>query len=72
MKSGDNKRINTLRPTGICPWYTLKIGYLSKNTLILKNSLYMLFLMCSYEINLMKNLNQPNYYKKLTKPSILS
>ena len=28
--------------------------------------------MCSYEINLMKNLNQPNYHNQLTKPPILS
>ena len=49
---------------GICPWYTPKIGYLSKNTPILKNFLYMLFLICSYEISLIKNLNQPNYHNQ--------
>ena len=49
---------------GIGLWYTLKIGYLSKNTPILKNSLYMPFLTCSYEITLMKNLNQPSYHNQ--------
>lgn len=64
--------VQAKKVTGICPWYTLKIGYLSKNTLILTKFQYMLFLMCSYEINLMKNLNQLNYHNQLTKPPILS